>query len=168
MINNNMNIRNRKFLLLALIVGVAAAVGACSRTSPTTALAFNTHADGLALRGFDAVAYFAVDNAVKGDPKFEYAWNGAKWLFSSEENMKKFRANPEAYAPQFGGYCSFAVSEGYTADGDPEAWKIADGKLFLNYNKQVRGKWEKDQGARIEKGAANWKAFKTKKPEHKG
>jgi YHS domain-containing protein len=163
-----MNIRNRKFLLLAFVVCVAAVVGACSRTAPTAALGFNTNADGLALRGFDAVAYFAVDSAVKGDPKFEYAWNGAKWLFSSEENMKKFQENPEAYAPQFGGYCSFAVSEGYTADGDPEAWKIADGKLFLNYNKQVKEKWEQNQAERIEKGKSNWEQFKKKKPEHKG
>jgi len=82
--------------------------------------------------------------------------------------MKKFQANPEAYAPQFGGYCSFAVSEGYTADGDPEAWKVVDGKLYLNYNKQVREKWEANQAERIEKGKANWQSFKTKKPEHKG
>ena len=121
-----------------------------------------------ALRGFAAVAYFAIDNAVKGDAKYEYAWNGAKWLFSSEENMKKFQASPETYAPQFGGYCSFAVSEGYTADSDPEAWKVVDGKLYLNYNKQVREKWEKNQNERIEKGTANWESFKTKKPEHKG
>jgi YHS domain-containing protein len=152
--------------LVAIIGTVAAFFAACSSSEPV--LGVNTGSDGLALRGFDAVAYFAVDNAVKGNAKYEYAWNGAKWLFSSEENMKKFQANPEAYAPQFGGYCSFAVSEGYTADGDPEAWKVVDGKLYLNYNKQVREKWEKDQGTRIEKGTANWQAFKTKKPEHKG
>jgi YHS domain-containing protein len=152
--------------LVALIGIVAVFFAACSSSEP--AVGVNTGSDGVALRGFDAVAYFAVDNAVKGNAKYEYAWNGAKWLFSSEENMKKFQANPEAYAPQFGGYCSFAVSEGYTADGDPEAWKVVDGKLYLNYNKEVREKWEKDQGARIEKGTANWKAFKTKKPEHKG
>jgi hypothetical protein len=82
--------------------------------------------------------------------------------------MKKFQANPEAYAPQFGGYCSFAVSEGYTADGDPEAWKVVDGKLYLNYNKEVKAKWEQNQSERIQKGSANWQEFKKKKPEHKG
>ena len=158
--------RNRKFFLLITLIGIAFALAACSKSD--SALGTNTDANGLALRGFDAVAYFAVDNAVKGNPKYEYVWNGAKWIFSSEENMKQFQANPEAYAPQFGGYCSFAVSEGYTADGDPEAWKVVDGKLYLNYNKQVREKWEMNQNERIEKGKANWQSFKTKKPEHKG
>jgi YHS domain-containing protein len=157
---------NRKIFFAALFVGIAVALAACSKTE--TAVGINTGSDGLAIKGFDAVAYFAVDNAVKGNAKYEYVWNGAKWLFSNEENMKKFQADPETYAPQFGGYCSFAVSEGYTADGDPEAWKVVDGKLYLNYNKKVREKWEQNQNERIEKGASNWKSFQTKKPEHKG
>lgn len=161
-----MKICNRNFLLIGLFIGIGVALAACSTSE--SGLGVNTGSDGLALRGFDAVAYFAVDNAVKGDPKFEYVWNGAKWLFSSEDNMRKFQANPETYAPQFGGYCSFAVSEGYTAEADPEAWKVVDGKLYLNYNKQVREKWEGSQSDRIEKGKANWQSFKKKKPEHKG
>lgn len=162
-----MKSRNRTFISLVLLVSIAVVIAACARTDNAT-LGFNTDSSGLALQGFDAVAYFAVDNAVKGDAKYEYAWNGAKWLFSSEDNMKKFQANPEAYAPQFGGYCSYAVSEGYTANGDPEAWKIVDGKLYLNYNKKVREKWEQNQSERIEKGSVNWQEFKKKKPEHKG
>ena len=150
-----MKICNRKYLSLFFIIGLAAALAGCSRTE--TAIKLNTDNDGLALRGFDAVAYFAVDNAVKGDAKYEYVWNGAKWLFSSEENMRKFQASPEAYAPQFGGYCSFAVSEGYTADADPEAWKVVDGKLYMNYNKQVKQKWEQNEHERIMRGLENWK-----------
>ena len=161
-----MKFYNRKFLIFFTILGVGLALAACGKTEP--AVGINADPNGQALRGFDAVAYFTVDNAVKGDGKYEYVWNGAKWLFSSEENMKKFQANPDAYAPQFGGYCSFAVSEGYTADGDPQAWKIVDGKLYLNYNKEVKEKWEADQMERIRKGTANWQQFKTKKPEHKG
>lgn len=162
-----MKTNNHKFFLLAVTLLIAAAFGACSVTQTATH-AFNTDANGAALRGFDAVAYFAANNAVKGDAKYEYVWKGAKWFFSSEENLKTFQADPEAYAPQFGGYCSYAVSEGYTADGDPEAWKIVDGKLYLNYNKQVKRKWEQDQGERIEKGKSNWQAFRRNKPEHKG
>ena len=150
-----MKICNRKYLSLFFIIGLAAALAACGRTE--TAIKLNTDNSGLALRGFDAVAYFAVDNAVKGDAKYGYVWNGAKWLFSSEENMKKFQASPESYAPQFGGYCSFAVSEGYTADADPEAWKVVDGKLYMNYNKQVKQKWEQNEHERIMKGLENWK-----------
>lgn len=157
---------DRVLLTLGLVVAAALAFAACGRTE--TPLGLNADADGRALRGFDAVAYFAAEGAVKGDAKYEYAWNGAKWLFSSEENMKKFQADPAAYAPQFGGYCSYAVSEGYTADGDPEAWKIVDGKLYLNYNKQVKEKWEQNQTERIQKGSSNWQEFKKKKPEHKG
>ena len=100
---------DRVLLTLGLVVAAALAFAACSRTE--TPLGLNADASGHALRGFDAVAYFAADSAIQGDPKYEYAWNGAKWRFSSEENMKKFPANPEAYAPQFGGYCSYAVSE---------------------------------------------------------
>lgn len=127
-----------------------------------------TTAENLAVRGFDAVAYFTTERAVEGNPQFSFAWNGAKWYFSSAENMEKFKAAPDAYAPQFGGYCSFAVSKGYTADGDPQAWKIVDGKLYLNYNQDVKKMWEAEQETRIKDAEKNWAEFKKKKPEHKG
>lgn len=156
----------RKTVFIVIAIGIAAALGACSKTPET--IGFNLDGNGNALSGYDAVAYFAVNNAVKGDPKFEYIWKGAKWYFSSEENMKKFQADPESFAPQYGGYCSYAVSEGYTANGDPEAWKVVDGKLYLNYSPKVKEMWEKEQKGRIEKGDQNWDGFKTKKPVHKG
>ena len=137
---------------------------ACSRSE---SLALNTDDTDSALKGYDAVAYFAVNNAVKGDAKYAYVWNGAKWLFSSEENMNKFMADPAAYAPQFGGYCAYAVSEGYTADADPEAWKVVDGKLYLNYNREVQQTWEKNEAERIDNARKHWQEFKMKKPEHK-
>lgn len=164
--NLNLKIGNRTFLLIALFIGIGIAFAACSKTEGVAAINKNT--DGLALRGFDAVAYFAVENAVEGNPRFAYAWNGAKWLFSSEENLQKFAQNPEAYAPQYGGYCSYAVSHGYTADGDPRAWKLVDGKLYLNYNDKAKEAWEKEQEKNIQQGAENWKEFQKKKPEHKG
>jgi len=147
------------------MIGIAVAVGACSKGSDS--ISFNLDANGNALGGYDAVAYFAVNNAVKDNPKYEYVWKGAKWFFASEENMKKFQTDPEAYTPQYGGYCSYALSEGYTANGDPEAWKVVDGKLYLNYSPKVKEKWEQDQDTRIDKGNQNWQGFKTKKPEHK-
>lgn len=147
------------------MIFVAAMAAACSST--VDAIALNTDEAGNALKGYDAVAYFAVNSAVKGDGKYAYVWNGAKWLFSSEENMTKFMADPEAYAPQFGGYCAYAVSEGYTADADPEAWKVVDGKLYLNYNRDVQKTWEENEAERIANGKKNWSQFKTKKPEHK-
>lgn len=161
-----MKLVSKRSLFLILAIGIAAALGACSKTTET--VGFNLDENGRAIRGYDAVAYFAVNNAVKGDAKYQYVWNGAKWFFSSEENMNKFKADPEAFAPQYGGYCSYAVSEGYTASGDPEAWKVVDGKLYLNYSPKVKEMWEKEQDDRIQKGNKNWQGFKTKKPEHKG
>lgn len=161
-----MQISSRNFLLLALFVGIVIGYAACSRTNGFAGI--NTDGEGVALRGFDAVAYFAVNNAVQGNKTYEFAWNGAKWFFASAENLEKFRQNPEAYAPQFGGYCSYAVSKGYTADGDPMAWKIVDGKLYLNYSPKVKEVWEKEQTENIRNAEKNWVEFKTKKPEHKG
>jgi YHS domain-containing protein len=152
-------------VLLVLLIGIAAIAAACSSVE---AIALNTDDSGSALKGYDAVAYFAVSNAVKGDAKYSYVWNGAKWFFSSEENMNKFMADPAAYAPQFGGYCAYAVSEGYTADADPEAWKVVEGKLYLNYNRDVQKTWEKNESERIGNARKNWQGFKIKKPEHKG
>lgn len=154
------------YILIALMTGLCLGFGACSRAGGFAKV--NTTADGLAVRGYDTVAYFAEQSAVQGNPTYEYVWNGAKWLFSTPENLEKFKQNPEAYAPQFGGYCSYAVSDGYTADGDPQAWKIVDGKLFLNYNQKTREAWEKEQDQLIKQGEQNWLEFQKKKPEHKG
>lgn len=125
-------------------------------------------AENVAVKGYDTVAYFTAEKAIEGNPQYSFIWNGAKWYFSSAENMEKFKAAPEQYAPQFGGYCSFAVSKGYTADGDPQAWKVVDGKLYLNYSPKVKEMWEAEQEPRIKEGRKNWEEFKKKKPEHKG
>ena len=145
--------------------GVSLSLVSCSRSDSFAKV--NVDESGVAIGGFDAVAYFAVENAVAGNTTYEYAWNGAKWLFANAENLEKFKLDPEAYAPQFGGYCSYAVSKGYTADGDPRAWKIVDGKLYLNYNADVRTMWEKDQAANIVKGKQNWSGFEINPPVHK-
>ncbi|MEL7173254.1 MAG: YHS domain-containing (seleno)protein, partial [Pseudomonadota bacterium] len=81
---------------------------------------------------------------------------GATWRFSSAENRDLFVENPEKYAPQYGGYCAWAVAQGYTAATDPEAWAIVDDKLYLNYNKSVQAKWEKDVPGHIASADGNW------------
>jgi YHS domain-containing protein len=111
---------------------------------------------GLAIRGYDAVAYYQQSAPVKGSSQFSYRWRGATWLFASAENRDAFQANPERYAPQYGGYCAYAVSRGRTASIDPEAWKIVDGKLFLNYSKGVQKKWEQDVPGNIVKADEYW------------
>jgi len=111
---------------------------------------------GTAIDGTDPVAYFTEGRPVEGKSSITHEWNGAKWQFSSEENRAEFIANPEKYAPQYGGYCAWAVSQGYTASTDPEAWKIVDGKLYLNYSKSVQRRWEQNIPGNISSGDKNW------------
>lgn len=111
---------------------------------------------GKAVSGYDPVAYFTEGMPVEGRSEYALEWNGATWLFASAENRGLFKSMPEKYAPQFGGYCAWAVSQGYTAQSDPEAWKIVDGKLYLNYSKSVQERWSKNIAGNIADGEKNW------------
>ena len=111
----------------------------------------------------DVVAYFSLeadDDAVAGKEEFSYPWEGFTWQFASQENLDQFKAAPEKYIPQFGGFCAYAVSKGYTARIDPDAWTVHDGKLYVNYSKGVRTTWLKDRDDRIVKGNKNWPGLK--------
>ena len=110
----------------------------------------------LALKGYDPVAYFSESKPVKGDKAISTKWNGATWRFSSEANQRLFIKDPQKYAPQYGGYCAWAVGNGYTADIDPKAWTVHDGKLYLNYNRNVRNDWLADKASLIKKGDFSW------------
>jgi YHS domain-containing protein len=139
--------------VLALIVGLGAA--------PSTALAqsaeiYTGFFSSAALGGYDPVAYFTEGRPVEGKREFSHFWKGATWRFSSARNLELFKANPAAYAPQYGGYCAWAVSNNYTAKGDPKHWKIVGGKLYLNYDASVQRDWEKDVPGDIAKGDRNW------------
>ena len=111
---------------------------------------------GIAIRGYDPVEYFRGNGPVKGDRDFETEWNGATWRFATAENRDLFAADPEAHAPQYGGYCAWAVANGYTASTDPDAWSLHDGKLYLNYSLGVRDTWSQDIPGNIAKGDSNW------------
>ncbi len=112
--------------------------------------------DGVAVDGTDVVAYFTQGAPVQGDAGITHDWNGVTWQFSTTANRDAFAAQPERYAPQYGGYCAWAVSEGYTASTTPEAWKIVDDKLYLNYSRRIQRRWERDIPARITAADANW------------
>jgi YHS domain-containing protein len=112
-----------------------------------------------AIDGFDPVAYFVDGKPVKGSRELTHEWRGAVFRFANAGNLAAFRAAPEKYAPQYGGYCAWAVSQGYTADIDPEAWKIVDGKLYLNYNRDVQKKWETDVPGHIRQADTHWPAL---------
>jgi YHS domain-containing protein len=116
--------------------------------------------DGVAADGHDTVAYFTEGRAVKGDARFQHDWMGAKWNFSSAANRDLFAANPEKYAPQYGGFCAYGVASGYKPKGDGEAWHIHEGKLYLNYNRAVRVLWRTDIPGYTAKADANWPQLK--------
>ncbi len=117
---------------------------------------------GTAIEGIDPVAYFTDGRLVKGSPQHEARWMETKWQFASAANRAAFIAEPEKYAPQFGGCCAWAVSRGCTASIDPEAWTVHGGKLYLNYSKSVRAQWAEDISGNIAKGEANWPAIRAK------
>lgn len=95
-----------------------------------------------ALKGYDIVSYFTGDGfPVKGDEEFQTEWRGADWLFSSQENLNKFKASPEKYAPQYGGYCAWATAKGSLAKGDPLVYTLDNGKLYLNYDESINEDW---------------------------
>ena len=110
-----------------------------------------------AVSGYDTVAYFTEGKPVEGDSKWQVEYQGADWYFSSQENLDKFKADPEAYAPQYGGYCAWAVSaKNDFASSDPEQWAIVDGKLYLNYNQDVKKLWDNDRAGHIKQADVNW------------
>lgn len=111
---------------------------------------------GVAIDGFDPVAYFTDGRPVEGSKAYTFEWRGATWRFASAAHRDLFAAAPEKYAPQYGGYCAWAVANGYTAGVEPEAWAIRDGKLYLNYDLEIREKWLSDVPGHISKADANW------------
>ena len=132
------------------------AICASAAFLPTVPFAKTFETNGLAIRGTDPVAYFTGNKAVAGSSEFTSEWNGSTWQFASAENQALFIESPEKYAPQYGGFCAYAVSKGSTASSDPDAWTIHEGKLYLNYSKIVRGLWARDIPGNIAKGDANW------------
>lgn len=121
-----------------------------------------TTAEG-AINGYDAVAYFTESKPLAGTKANSFVWKGETWYFASTENLEMFKTNPEKYVPQFGGYCAYGMSRGYKAKTDADAWTIVDGKLYLNYNVEVRKIWSENQSERIEKANQNWPTVKGSK-----
>ncbi len=113
---------------------------------------------GVAMSGYDVVAYRTDGSASKGSEKFTYRWKDAEWRFASEENRKYFSGDPARYAPEYGGYCAYSASKGITFYGDPEYWEIRDDRLFFFFNNYTRSSFDEeiDDGV-IERADANWK-----------
>jgi YHS domain-containing protein len=145
----------RSVNVFGLIAGLLVVLALITVTQVWAKTYFSTN-PGLAIKGYDPVAYFTLGNARMGSNEFEHEWNGGKWHFVSEENLKRFKRNPEKYAPEYGGYCAWAAARGYTAEGDPEVWRVVDDKLYLNFNREVQEKWFKDIPGYIKKADKNW------------
>lgn len=103
----------------------------------------------VAIKGTDTVAYFTQNKAVPGKDAFMTTWKGAKWKFSTQQNLDLFKANPEKYAPQYGGYCAYGVAKENLVKIEPDQFTILDGKLYLNYDSDIQAKWKKDTKAYI-------------------
>jgi YHS domain-containing protein len=147
-----------KTKITALAAATLAVFGGLAAAGPALAekpAVYTPPLTKLALEGYDPVSYFA-GKPVKGDAKFETTVAGVQYRFATPENLARFKANPSAYLPQYGGYCAWAVSHGYTAKGDPTAWKIVNGKLYLNYDQNVQKRWAADIPGYIAKGDQNW------------
>ena len=143
------------------------AVAAAAFTFATSAFAGEQYVDGTgyAVSGYDVVAYFDLAQvpvgqsqpaAVPGNKKYTAEYNGAKFAFSSKENMKKFQADPAAYVPQYDGHCAYGVAKGGKVPANPNLWRIIDDKLYLNITKNVVGFWEEDITGNLKQSEKNW------------
>ncbi len=152
-------------------IGISAAAGAM--TPPMSAFAFeeasasavNVDKDGLAIRGYDPVAYFTLGKPTPGDAQFTSAFEGATYRFSTAANRDAFAKEPAKYAPAFGGFCALGTSLEKKFDGDPNLWKIVDGKLYLNVAAAAVTKWTQDIPGNISKANGNWSKIKAKAPK---
>jgi len=117
-------------------------------------------ADEVAIKGYDTVSYFTAGKAMKGNESFTFQWHGMTWYFLTKENRGLFAASPEKYAPQYDGWCAWAMTESRKAITDPEVWKIVDGKLYLNCSTAAFEKWSRDIPGNIKKADAIWLKFK--------
>ncbi len=149
--------RLNKLTIVALVAAIAA--WGAAFTSPAQAGTdpfYTGFLDNVAVQGHDPVAYFTAGKQTRGSEQFSTTYKGAEFHFSSQANLDEFKKSPDKYAPQYGGYCAWAVSQGYTAKGDAKHWKIVDGKLYLNYSESVKSTWESDIPGFITKADKNW------------
>ena len=167
-----MFMQSRRDLLLAL--GGAGAAGAVIIVGTRFSLAEeasrpnNVGSDGLMLRGFDPVAYFTEGKPTEGDPAIQVVQDGLTWRFASAANRDAFLADPAKYRPAYGGYCAMGTALERKIDGDPEVWRIVDGKLYLNVNQDTQKYWEQDIPGRIEQADSNWPKIKDVPPDQLG
>lgn len=147
-------------MIRQITTGIAAALTAALIAGAALAAPINKTLLGNAIDGYDPVAYHTVGAPTEGSRKFTYDWMGATWRFANADNRDLFAADPDKYAPAYGGFCAYGVSQGAKVDIDPEAWKIVDGTLYLNVTKKVQRVWEKDIPGYVALADQNWPALR--------
>jgi YHS domain-containing protein len=146
-----------RMIALALMMAIGGAVGgAVTAASGAQVVGEVNVNDGYAVHGYDVVAYFTAGAPAEGDDRFTAAYQGAQYRFASAEHRDTFKQDPAKYAPQYGGFCAFGTSVGRKFDGDPHAWRIVDGKLYLNLNKKIQTRWLQDTDGYIRGANHNW------------
>ncbi len=146
-----MNTTYRLLMSFSFVLLLAGSVGSAVVQPPTS---------DVAIKGYDAVAYFKDGKAVKGNASLTFQWHGMTWHFASRENRDLFAGSPEKYAPQYDGYCAWAMTESRLAITDPEVWKIVNGKLYLNCSQEAYNKWSRDIPGHIKKADEIWLKLK--------
>ena len=162
-----MSMKATRALLAAasLMIAVPVLTTQAHAIIPTSTSAVNTDAANLALRGYDPVAYFTAGAPTMGMARYSAKFNGATYHFASAENLKKFKASPAAFAPQYGGFCAMGVALEKKLDGDPMVWKVVDNKLYLNVNQDVAVAWNRDIPGNLNKANEQWPQIMNKTPE---
>jgi len=153
-----------RVFLIVLAIGLAAAVAREPRTEEDRALVEPSLSvrDGLAINGYDPVAYFSDYAAVRGDETLSVEFDGARFLFAAPENRDRFLMNPERYLPQFGGYSTFGMAKGKLYAADPEVFDIIDGRLYLSRNEKVRELWQRNPEGYIALAEKHWREIRAR------
>ncbi len=138
----------------SLFGALSAVFLACAAHAQDTPVYFAP--EGMAMGGYDPVSYFEGDVPVQGQPEISVMWKGAEWHFASHQNRELFEGNPRAFAPQFGGYCSYAMAHGVLKSTDPSAWRVVDGRLYLTHSPEIEQMWRQDQGEYIQQAREYW------------
>ena len=159
----NVMLNKRTFVSLAAAVALLTAAAV---TTPAIAAGpqVNATITGLALRGYDPVAYFTDGKPVVGDFAIVAQYEGATYRFASKDHKALFEKDPAKYVPQYGGFCAFGTAQGFKVDGDPNVWKIVDDRLYLNLAPPVAERWSQDIAGYIKTADEKWETLKDKDP----
>jgi YHS domain-containing protein len=159
-VQSQSNLKNVAKVLALMVVAAAAVAPLASHAVKQTGGEYNTLYAGLGAKGYDVVAYFTKGKPLQGSAKHESVYGGVTWRFANADHREMFEANPEKYAPQYGGFCSWGAANGKLFDVDPaNGWTIVDGKLYLNFNADLNKTFTKDAAKFIPKADKNWESL---------